>query len=343
MYIVDSLTQSTGKPTEMNTLRQSIQSEFLQFDQAFSAALSSDNHLIDNILDYIHTKRGKQLRPVLVLLSAAICKGVTDKTINTAVSLELLHTASLIHDDVVDNSPMRRGVKSIHEQWNNKIAILVGDFLLAKVISLLTEIRNTSILSIVSEVGAALSSGELIQMHNGESMWITEEQYLRVIQHKTAHLFAACCEAGAVSSGATAKQSHALKNFGMYLGLCFQLKDDVFDYSDVEDLGKPTMNDLRDGKATLPIIISLQRASKEEATYIKKLAEDLTNQSPHINLFEAEQEIRSFVLRYDGIRYAYQIMEKYRKKALDALASFPDNKYKESLATLLDYAIQRMH
>lgn len=327
----------------MNTLRQSIQSEFLQFDQAFSAALSSDNHLIDNILDYIHTKRGKQLRPVLVLLSAAICKGVTDKTINTAVSLELLHTASLIHDDVVDNSPMRRSVKSIHEQWNNKIAILVGDFLLAKVISLLTEIRNTSILSIVSEVGAALSSGELIQMHDGESMWITEEQYLRVIQHKTAHLFAACCEAGAVSSGATAKQSHALKNFGMYLGLCFQLKDDVFDYSDVEDLGKPTMNDLRDGKATLPIIISLQRASKEEATYIKKLAEDLTNQSPHINLFEAEQEIRSFVLRYDGIRYAYQIMEKYRKKALDALASFPDNKYKESLATLLDYAIQRMH
>ena len=327
----------------MNTLRQSIQSEFLQFDQAFSAALSSDNHLIDNILDYIHTKRGKQLRPVLVLLSAAICKGVTDKTINTAVSLELLHTASLIHDDVVDNSPMRRGVKSIHEQWNNKIAILVGDFLLAKVISLLTEIRNTSILSIVSEVGAALSSGELIQMHDGESMWITEEQYLRVIQHKTAHLFAACCEAGAVSSGATAKQSHALKNFGMYLGLCFQLKDDVFDYSDVEDLGKPTMNDLRDGKATLPIIISLQRASREEATYIKKLAEDLTNQSPHINLFEAEQEIRSFVLRYDGIRYAYQIMEKYRKKALDALASFPDNKYKESLATLLDYAIQRMH
>lgn len=343
MYIVDSLTQSTGKPTEMNTLRQSIQSEFLQFDQAFSAALSSDNHLIDNILDYIHTKRGKQLRPVLVLLSAAICKGVTDKTINTAVSLELLHTASLIHDDVVDNSPMRRGVKSIHEQWNNKIAILVGDFLLAKVISLLTEIRNTSILSIVSEVGAALSSGELIQMHDGESMWITEEQYLRVIQHKTAHLFAACCEAGAVSSGATAKQSHALKNFGMYLGLCFQLKDDVFDYSDVEDLGKPTMNDLRDGKATLPIIISLQRASKEEATYIKKLAEDLTNQSPHINIFEAEQEIRSFVLRYDGIRYAYQVMEKYRKKALDALASFPDNKYKESLATLLDYAIQRMH
>ena len=223
----------------MKALRQPIQTEFMQFEQAFSQALAADNTLISNVLDYIHTKRGKQLRPILVLLSAAICKGVTDKTIQTAVSLELLHTASLVHDDVVDNSPMRRGVKAIQEQWSNKIAILVGDYLLAKVIGLLAELRNTTILGIVSEVGAALSSGELIQLHDGESMWINEEQYLRVIQHKTAHLFAACCEAGAVSSGATARQSHALKQFGMYLGLCFQLKDDVFDFSDIEDLGKP--------------------------------------------------------------------------------------------------------
>lgn len=323
--------------------RNSIQSEFLLFEKAFSTTLSSDNPLIDNVLDYIHTKRGKQLRPILVMLSAAICKGVTDKTINTAVALELLHTASLVHDDVVDNSPTRRGTNAVHAQWTNKIAILVGDYMLAKVIGLLAEIRNTSILSIVSEVGAALSSGELIQLHNGESMWISEEQYLTVIKHKTAHLFAACCEAGAVSSGATVKQSSALRNFGMYLGLCFQLKDDVFDYSDAEDLGKPTMNDLQDGKATLPIIISLQRATKEEANHIKELAEALASKSPHIDQFEAEQEIRSFVLRYNGMRYAYQLMDKYRKKAIEALASFPENKYKESLISLLDYAIKRMH
>lgn len=323
--------------------RNSIQSEFLLFEKAFSTTLSSDNPLIDNVLDYIHTKRGKQLRPILVMLSAAICKGVTDKTINTAVALELLHTASLVHDDVVDNSPTRRGTNAVHAQWTNKIAILVGDYMLAKVIGLLAEIRNTSILSIVSEVGAALSSGELIQLHNGESMWISEEQYLTVIKHKTAHLFAACCEAGAVSSGATAKQSSALRNFGMYLGLCFQLKDDVFDYSDAEDLGKPTMNDLQDGKATLPIIISLQRATKEEANHIKELAEALASKSPHIDQFEAEQEIRSFVLRYNGMRYAYQLMDKYRKKAIETLASFPENKYKESLISLLDYAIKRMH
>lgn len=327
----------------MKALRQPIQTEFMQFEQAFSQALAADNTLISNVLDYIHTKRGKQLRPILVLLSAAICKGVTDKTIQTAVSLELLHTASLVHDDVVDNSPMRRGVKAIQEQWSNKIAILVGDYLLAKVIGLLAELRNTTILGIVSEVGAALSSGELIQLHDGESMWISEEQYLRVIQHKTAHLFAACCEAGAVSSGATARQSHALKQFGMYLGLCFQLKDDVFDFSDIEDLGKPTMNDIRDGKATLPIIKSLQRATKEEANQIKELAEALANKSPHIDVFEAEQEIRSFVLRYDGIRYAHQLMEKYRKKATDVLGIFPENKHKESLLSLLDYAINRMY
>lgn len=326
----------------MKELRQSIQSEFILFEQAFASALQTDHTLLSNILDYIHTRRGKQLRPILVLLSAAICKGVTNKTILSAVALELLHTASLVHDDVVDSSPMRRGAKSIHEQWNNKIAVLVGDFILAKVIGLLAEIRNTPILSIVSDVGSALSSGELIQLHDGESMWISEEQYIRVIQHKTAHLFAACSEAGAASSGATTRQQTAMRQYGMYLGLCFQLKDDVFDFSDIEDLGKPTMNDIRDGKATLPIIKSLQRATKEEAEHIKELAEALACKSPHIDAFEAEQEIRSFVLRYDGIRYAYQQMEKYRKKAIDALSVFPDNKYKESLLALLEYAINRM-
>lgn len=327
----------------MKELRLSIQSEFVQFEQAFNAALNTDNALLSNVLDYIHTKRGKQLRPILVLLSAAICKGITEKTIQSAVSLELLHTASLVHDDVVDNSPMRRGTKSIHEQWNNKIAILVGDYLLAKVISLLAEVRNTSILGIVSKVGASLSSGELIQLHAGESMWITEEQYLQVIQHKTAHLFAACCEIGAVSSGATLRQSNALKDFGMYLGMCFQLKDDIFDYSDIEDLGKPTMNDIRDGKATLPIIKSIQRANKEEVAHIKALVESLSRNDSKQNTFETEQEIRSFVLRYDGIRYANQLMEKYQQKAIDSISIFPDNKYRESLIALLKHAINRMY
>lgn len=327
----------------MDNFRSVIQTEFKQFEAVFAEILQSDNPLLSEVLDYVYTKRGKQLRPIMVLLSAGLCRGITDKTIQTAVSLELMHTASLMHDDVVDDTPIRRGDKAIHEKWNNKIAILVGDFMLSKSIELLSSVRNTNILNIVSDMCASLTSGELLQLHAGESMWIDEEQYLQVIKHKTAHLFSACSEAGAVSAGATNRQQNAMRQFGMYLGLCFQLKDDVFDYSDIEDLGKPTMNDLRDGKATIPIIKSLQRATKEEANQIKELAEALANDSQHIDTFEAEQEIRSFVLRYDGIRYAHQLMEKYRKKAIDTLQIFPDNKYKESLIGLLDYAIQRMH
>ena len=236
----------------------------------FASTLHSDNHLLNEALDYIHSKRGKQLRPILVLLSAAICKGITDKSIKSAVSLELMHTASLVHDDVVDNSPTRRGDKALQEQWSNKIAILVGDYMLSKAIGLLSSVRNNTILTIISEMTAALTSGEILQLHNGQSMWISEEQYLQIIKQKTACLFSACSEVGAASSGATTRQQTAMRQFGLYLGLCFQLKDDIFDFSDIEDLGKPTMNDIRDGKATLPIIKSLQRAPKEEAEQIKQ-------------------------------------------------------------------------
>ncbi len=323
-------------------IRKTIQSEFRQYEEAFAQSLQSDNALLRQVLDYIHSKRGKQLRPILVLLSAALCRGVTEKTIQTAVALELMHTASLIHDDVVDDSPMRRGGEAVHALWNNKIAVLVGDYILTRVMAILAELRNVSILNIVSDMGASLTSGELLQLHSGQSMWISEKQYYQVIEQKTACLFAACSEAGAASTGGTQRQMTAMKQFGIHLGMCFQLKDDVLDFSDTEDIGKPTMNDIRDGKATLPLLISLQRASKEEAEHIRELAEALANKAPHLDIFEAEQDIKSFVLRYDGIRYAHQQMQQHRKKALAALSVFPNNKYKESLITLLDYAINRM-
>lgn len=323
-------------------IRKTIQSEFRQYEEAFAQSLQSDSALLRQVLDYIHSKRGKQLRPILVLLSAALCRGVTEKTIQTAVALELMHTASLIHDDVVDDSPMRRGGEAVHALWNNKIAVLVGDYILTRVMAILAELRNVSILNIVSDMGASLTSGELLQLHSGQSMWISEKQYYQVIEQKTACLFAACSEAGAASTGGTQRQMTAMKQFGIHLGMCFQLKDDVLDFSDTEDIGKPTMNDIRDGKATLPLLISLQRASKEEAAHIRELAEALANKAPHLDIFEAEQDIKSFVLRYDGIRYAHQQMQQHRKKALAALSVFPNNKYKESLITLLDYAINRM-
>lgn len=327
----------------MEDIRNAIQTEFRQFEAELTNALRSENPLLSEALDYLHAQKGKQLRPILVMLSAGICRGITNKTIKTAVSMELMHTASLVHDDVVDNSPTRRGQNALHKQWNNKVAILVGDYMLAKAIELLAAIHNNTVLNTVANMTLALTSGEILQLHANQSMWISEEQYLRIIENKTARLFSACSEAGAASSGATARQQNALRQFGIYLGLCFQIKDDIFDFSDIEDLGKPTMNDINDGKATLPIIISLQRASKEEATHIQALGEALASKSSGINVLEAEEEIKSFVLRYDGIHYAYQLMEKYRQKAIEALKIFPENVYKSSLIALLNYAINRMH
>ncbi len=327
----------------MDKIRNIIQTEFRQYEIEFAKTLHSDNTLLNDALDYLHVQRGKQLRPILVMLSAGICRGITEKTIKTAASMELMHTASLVHDDVVDNSPMRRGQKALHVQWNNKVAVLVGDYMLAKAIGLLASTHNNVILNITAEMTASLTSGELLQLHTNQSMWISEEQYLRIIQQKTAHLFATCCEAGAASSGGTVRQQKALREFGTYLGMCFQLKDDIFDFSDIEDLGKPTMNDISDGKATLPIIKSLQRANKEEAEHIKQLAETLANKSTTINVFEAEEEIKSFVLRYEGIRYTHKLMDSYRQKALEAIKIFPNNIYKNSLISMLDYAINRQH
>ena len=327
-------------------IRQPIVDEFHQFESSYEQAMRSDNVLLDQVLRYISAKRGKQLRPMLVLLSAKLCREVSDKTIRTAVALEMLHNASLVHDDVVDDSPMRRGVPSVQANWTNKVAILVGDWMLAKMIGLVGEVRNAQILTIVSEMARALSSGELIQLHAGSSMWISEEQYFLIIGKKTAELFAACTEAGAVSAGCTARQQTAMRTYGYELGLIFQLKDDVLDYSDSEEVGKPTMGDIRDGKATLPLLIALQRAPKEEAEHIREIAEELNNQQRSLSQQtqgEIEQEIKNFVMRYDGVRYAYQQMRTHKQKAEEALSIFHDSETKQALLTLLEYIISRLY
>lgn len=333
----------------LEEIQRPIESELRIFEKEFVKELSSENQQFNELLQYIHQGRGKQLRPKLVLLSAALCQGITDKTIKTALALELLHTSTLIHDDVVDDSPTRRGLPALHARWNNKVAVLTGDYMLARVIQLVAETRNTQILNIVAQMGQDLSAGELLQLHNGQSMWISEQQYLQVIEQKTAQLFRACCEAGAASCMASPRQTKAMIDFGLALGMCFQLKDDILDFSDAEEIGKPTMNDIRDGKVTLPLLISMQRATKEEAETMRELCEALAEGRAHIKPDEAEQQIRNFVLRYDGIRYAYQMIEKYRVQALHALSAFRDTpeqpsqsqRAREALVALLEYAICR--
>jgi octaprenyl-diphosphate synthase len=305
-------------------------------------SLRADNKLQQEVLHYVGSRRGKQLRQLLVLLCAQICNPVTDKTLRSAVALELLHTASLIHDDVVDSSETRRGAAAVHTKWTNKVAVLIGDYMLAKVIGLVAEVRNIRILEIVSQLGRSLSSGEMVQLHVGQSMWIDEARYFQVIEQKTAQLFQACAEAGAESAGYTQRQRAALREYGRLLGICFQIKDDIFDYSDLEEIGKPTMSDLRDGKVTLPLIEALRRAPQDEAEHIREIGELLAahNESPDAE--KALQEVKSFVLRFKGDEYAVQQMLGYKKQATEALSVFRDSAEKNSLLALLDFAINRV-
>lgn len=331
-----------SKMASLSDIRRPIEAEWKQYERIMETSLRADNKLQQEVLAYVGSRRGKQLRPLLVLLSAQICNPVTDKTHRAAVALELLHTASLVHDDVVDSSDMRRGAAAVHVKWTNKVAVLIGDYMLAKVIGLTAEVRNIRILEIVANLGKSLSSGEMVQLHVGQSMWIDEERYFQVIEQKTAQLFQACAEAGAESAGCTQRQRAALREYGRLLGLCFQIKDDIFDYSDLEEIGKPTMSDLRDGKVTLPLIEALRRAPQEEAEHIREIGEMLAAHSETIETEKALQEVKSFVLRFKGDEYAVRQMLNYKKQATEALKVFRDSEEKKSLLALLDYAINRV-
>lgn len=332
-------------------IEKQLGGELADFRRAYEKALKSENPLLQAVGEHLLSRRGKQLRPMLVLLAAKLCRGVNEKTIDTAVTFELLHTATLVHDDVVDDSPLRRGIPTVQARWTNKVAVLTGDYLLAKVIELTAGLRNLKLFNIVAEIGQTLAKGELLQLHVDSSMWISESDYYKVIEQKTAALFASCTQAGAVSTGASMKQETALRTYGLELGLIFQMKDDLLDYSDSDELGKPTMSDVRDGKATLPLLISLQRAPQEEADEIKRLAEQLASDSLSVEpgktreetASAAEQTILSFVLRYDGIRYVRQQMEVHKRRAVDALSVFHDSSLKSLLIRLLEYVITRVY
>ena len=324
-------------------IKRPVEAEWKRYERLMHDYMQADERLQQTVLQYIAARSGKQLRPLIVLLCAQLCNPITDKTLRAAVALEMLHNASLVHDDVVDSSDTRRGQPAIHTQWSNKVAVLTGDYMLAKVIGLVAEVRNIRILEIVSNLGRNLSSGEMLQLHFGQSMWIDEERYMRVIDQKTAQLFQACAEAGAESAGCTPRQRTALREYGRLLGLCFQIKDDIFDYSDLEELGKPTMSDLRDGKVTLPLIEALRRAPQEEAAEIRKKGERICEASmPQEEETRILEEIKSFVLRFHGDEYAVQKMLSYKKQATEALSIFRDSDEKSSLLALLDYAINRV-
>lgn len=320
-----------------NDILSPISTEWKNYNAAFEQCVKQeDNELLEQIWHYISSRRGKQLRPMLVLLSAALSRQITDKTMDTAIAMELLHTASLVHDDVVDCSPMRRGQASVQDRWTNKIAVLTGDYLLSRVICQTAKIRNYPILQIVSDLGAGLANGELLQLHHNQSMWLTREQYYHVIEQKTAILFRACTEAGAISAGATYRAVTAMRHYGLNLGICFQIQDDILDWEPTSELGKPAMADIRDGKATLPLIIALERADRQEADEIRALCEsDAIHDAHNLEL------LSDFILRYNGIGAARKVADEYCQQAIEALQFFRPSAFRDSLTQIATMALNR--
>lgn len=313
-----------------------ISSDFARYEKLYDSLSLSPDGMLGDVMSYVLSTHGKRMRVLLTLLSSKISGEVNEKSIMTALIMELMHTASLIHDDVVDGSDMRRGMPSVNAHWGNKVAVLSGDYLLSRVVELLSELRNVRILGIVSEMGKSLSEGELLELRWGKDRWLSEDEYFRMIEKKTACLFSSCCEAGAVSGGGSVRAVSALSSFGEYLGMCFQLQDDILDYSDSEELGKPVLGDIRDGKVTLPLIKSMERASVQERERIRFL---LSGQS--LTQME-EEEIRSFVLRFDGVGYTRRKMLEYRDMAIDCMCVFRDSELKRSLFGVLEYSINRL-
>lgn len=317
-------------------IKKAIKTELDQFDTTLVSSLHTDNTLLKGVNEYVFMNMGKRLRPMLALLSAKVAGGVTDSTVHGAIALELLHTATLVHDDVVDDTLERRGAQSVNARWGNKVAVLSGDYMLAGALQQVARTRNTEVMSVLAGIAMELADGELLQLNSTQNIKISEEQYFNIIRKKTAHLFAACCEVGALTAAAVSDfQRNQLRAYGEYLGMCFQIKDDVFDYLQNIKIGKPTGNDLRDGKVTLPLIYALKNATEEVRNKIFTI----------IGIRDFSEENIAMVTRFaidgGGLQYAQEMMEVYKNKAIGALRDFADGEAKAALIACAEYAVTR--
>ena len=305
------------------------------FEKKFKASLISKVPLLDKIMHYIIKRKGKQMRPMFVFLSAKISGKVSESTYIAASLIELLHTATLVHDDVVDQANIRRGFFSINAIWKNKIAVLVGDFLLSKGLLLAIENEEFELLKIISKAVKKMSEGELLQIEKARRLDIDEEIYLNIIRQKTATLIAACCACGAISNTNNKDVINNLYLFGEMAGIAFQIKDDLFDYTQNQKIGKPTGIDIRERKMTLPLIYTLQNSnSNQRKTIINIIKNNNTNSKKVSELIEIVKES-------GGLIYAKRKMLDYHKKALTILNKFDDSDAKKSLKLMIDYVIER--
>lgn len=318
----------------MNFSTDIIAKELQIFESRFKASVQSSVPLLDRIMRYVVKTKGKQLRPMFVLLSAKLSGEINESTYRAASLVELLHTASLVHDDVVDESFERRGFFSVYALWKAKTSVLVGDYLLAKGMLLSLDNDDFKILQILSRAVKEMSEGELLQMEKARSLNLDEELYFRIIKHKTASLLASACAAGAYSSTEDMELTEKMRLFGESVGVAFQIRDDLFDYGK-DDVGKPTGNDIKEKKLTLPLIYTLNNADKklrQELIYIIK------NQN---RIRKKVDFVISAVHEAGGIIYATQKMHEYRTSALNILRSFDDNEARKTLEVLVNYTTDR--
>ena len=320
----------------LSRIKQPIESELSDFNNLFAEALSHTDGLLSQALAYIRQRTGKRMRPMLILLIARNYGQVSDVTQNAAVGLELLHTASLVHDDVVDESEERRGQASVNATYDNKVAVLVGDYLLSTALLHVAYTKNTNIVRYLAELGRTLASGEILQLSNISNDKISEDVYYQVIKQKTAALFEACCAIGALSAGATDENIEKAKVFGQNLGIIFQIRDDIFDYFDSTEIGKPTGNDMAEGKLTLPVIFALNDTNDSSMIELAYKVKNRTATSDEISRLVA------FAKDNGGIDYAKKRMEDFHLDCMNYIDEQVSSKeIKDSLKYYLDYVIQR--
>ena len=319
----------------LSKIRRPIEGEMNDFIELFSLSLSHEDGLLEQVLSHIRQRGGKRMRPMLLMLSAKNYGKVSDVTLNAALGLELLHTASLVHDDVVDESGERRGQASVNASFNNKVAVLVGNFILSTALLRVAISDNIQIVKHLSELGRILSNGELLQLSNISNTEISEDIYYQVIEKKTAVLFESCSALGAISVGASDDDIEKAKRFGHNIGMIFQIRDDIFDYFDSKEIGKPTGNDMAEGKLTLPVIYALNHSdSSAMMTLAKKVKAGTINADEIAVLVE-------FTKQSGGIDYAKRKMEEFAADAQKYIDECVKPELKEAFTAYLDYVIQR--
>ena len=322
----------------MNTIKdikKPIQQEMLLFEKKFKDSLNSKVPLLDKILHYIVKRKGKQMRPMFVFLSGKLFGEINESSFRAASLIELLHTATLVHDDVIDDANMRRGFFSINALWKNKIAVLVGDYLLSKGLLMSLENEEYDLLQIVSKAVKEMSEGELLQIEKARKLDIEEDVYFEIIRQKTATLIAACCACGAVTAKQDKETVERMRKFGELIGIAFQMKDDLFDYYNEDVIGKPTGIDIKEQKMTLPLIYTLRNCDRKQKKFIIQTVKNHNTNSDRVS------KVLEIVKKSGGINYTLEKMKTYQEEALSLLKTFDDNESRKSLELLVNFVIER--